>query len=74
MNENIPAVQMIPVSQIKVLNPRSRNPIVFKSMVSNISNLGLKKPITVAPREDTGEGQYYDLVRQVRKQPYRRSD
>jgi ParB family chromosome partitioning protein len=61
MND-IPAVQMIPISQIKVLNPRSRNPIVFKGMVSNISNLGLKKPITVAPREDPGEGTCYDLV------------
>ena len=62
MRGDIPAVQMIPISQIKVLNPRRRNANVFKSMVSNISNVGLKKPITVAPREDTGEGLYYDLV------------
>ena len=62
MNDDIPAVQMIPISQIKVLNPRSRNRIVFESIVSNISNLGLKKPITVAPREDTSEGKRYELV------------
>ena len=62
MSDNIPAVQMIPISQIKVLNPRSRNRIAFESIVSNISNLGLKKPITVAPREDTSDGKSYDLV------------
>lgn len=62
-NEGIPAVQLIPISQIKVLNPRSRNRIAFdNNIVSNISNLGLKKPITVAPREDTADGKCYDLV------------
>jgi ParB family transcriptional regulator, chromosome partitioning protein len=62
-NEGIPAVKLIPISQIKVLNPRSRNRIAFdNNIVSNISNLGLKKPITVAPREDTADGKCYDLV------------
>ena len=63
MNEDSPAVQMIPISQIRILNPRSRNRIAFdNNIVSNISNLGLKKPITVAPREDTSDGKCYDLV------------
>jgi len=62
MNENVLTVQMIPVNQIKVLNPRSRNRIVFQTIISNISNLGLKKPITVALREDTSGERYYDLV------------
>jgi ParB family chromosome partitioning protein len=62
-NEGIPAVKLIPISQIKVLNPRSRNRIAFdNNIVSNISNLGLKKPITVAPREDNADGKCYDLV------------
>lgn len=61
--EGIPAVQLVPINQIKVLNPRSRNRIAFdNNIVSNISNLGLKKPITVAPREDTADGKCYDLV------------
>lgn len=34
-----PAVQMIPISQIRVINPRTRNQIVFQSIVSNIANL-----------------------------------
>ena len=48
MNDTAPMVQMIPINQINVLNPRSRNKVIFQSIVSNISNIGLKKPITVA--------------------------
>lgn len=62
MSETAPIVQMIPVNQINVLNPRSRNKIVFQSIVSNISNLGLKRPITVARRMEPTEGKLYDLV------------
>ncbi len=50
MNDIALSVQMIPINQINVLNPRSRNKTVFQSIVSNIFNLGLKKPITVARR------------------------
>src|SRR5258706_11324603 len=62
MSDTAPMVQMIPVSQINVLNPRSRNKIVFQSIISNISTLGLKKPITVARRSEPIEGKHYDLV------------
>jgi ParB family chromosome partitioning protein len=62
MNDTAPVVQMIPIDQINVLNPRSRNKIVFQSIVSNISNLGLKKPITVARRTEPADGKSYDLV------------
>jgi ParB family chromosome partitioning protein len=62
MSDAGPMVQMIPVDQINVLNPRSRNKVVFQSIVSNISNIGLKKPITVARRSDPSEGKPYDLV------------
>jgi ParB family transcriptional regulator, chromosome partitioning protein len=62
MSETVPVVQMIPVNQINVLNPRSRNKTVFQSIVSNISNLGLKRPITVARRIEPTEGKPYDLV------------
>ena len=60
MNDTAPVVQMIPIDQINVLNPRSRNKIVFQSIVSNISNLGLKKPITVARRTEPADGKSYD--------------
>ena len=62
MNDTAPVVQMIPIDQINVLNPRSRNKIVFQSIVSNISNLGLKRPITVACRTEPADGKLYDLV------------
>ena len=63
MTEAAPIVQMVPTDQINVLNPRSRNRIVFQGMVANISNLGLKRPITVARRaEPTSDGKPYDLV------------
>jgi ParB family chromosome partitioning protein len=62
MSETPPAVRMIPIDQINVLNPRSRNPIVFQSIVSNISSIGLKKPITVAFRQEPTDGKLYDLV------------
>lgn len=62
MNDTAPIVQMIPIDQINVLNPRSRNKVVFQSIVSNISNLGLKRPITVAHRAEPVDGKLYDLV------------
>jgi ParB family transcriptional regulator, chromosome partitioning protein len=62
MNDTAPVVQMIPIDQINILNPRSRNKIVFQSIVSNISNLGLKRPITVARRTEPADGKLYDLV------------
>jgi ParB family chromosome partitioning protein len=62
MNNTPPIVQMIPVDQINVLNPRSRNKVAFRSIVSNISNLGLKRPITVARRAEPSDSKPYDLV------------
>lgn len=62
MIESAPFVQMIPVDHINILNPRSRNRVVFQSIVSNISHIGLKKPITVARRTEPVDGKTYDLV------------
>ena len=62
MTETAPTVRMIPINQINVLNPRSRNPLIFQSIVSNIANLGLKKPITVAARKQPLDGKCYDLM------------
>ena len=56
-----PFVKMIPIDSITVVNPRIRNKKVFKEIIENISEIGLKKPITVA-RRDTPEGPHYDLV------------
>jgi ParB family transcriptional regulator, chromosome partitioning protein len=62
MNDKAPDVEMIPIEQINVLNPRSRNKLIFQGIVSNISNIGLKKPITVARRVQPLDGKIYDLV------------
>ena len=55
------AVEMIPVDRITVINPRVRNKKIFKEIVDNIAQLGLKKPITVTRRDDP-DGPRYDLV------------
>jgi ParB family chromosome partitioning protein len=54
------AIKMIPVAEIRVLNPRARNKTKFLEIVGNISKIGLKKPITVSVRG--GEEPGYDLV------------
>jgi ParB family chromosome partitioning protein len=55
------AVEMIPVERITVINPRVRNKKIFKEIISNIAEIGLKKPITVT-RRDGSDGARYDLV------------
>jgi len=56
-------VIMIPLDQIRILNPRHRDPKKFALIVQSIKNLGLKKPIQVSRRAaDEGDGLPYDLV------------
>lgn len=60
MNDEI---KMIPLEQIRILNPRHRDPKKFMLIVQSIKNLGLKKPIQVSRRAaDEGDGAPYDLV------------
>ena len=54
-------VEMIPIERVTVINPRVRNKRMFKEIVSNIAEIGLKRPITVT-RRDGAEGPRYDLV------------
>jgi ParB family chromosome partitioning protein len=53
--------ELIPVDQISVVNPRVRNRKVFDEIVESIAELGLKRPITVARRDQT-DGPHYELV------------
>ena len=55
------AVELIPIERITVINPRVRNKKIFKEIVANIAELGLKKPITVT-RLDDADGPRYALV------------
>ena len=59
MTPNSVEVRAVPIAAITVLNPRTRNTKIFQELVTSISHLGLKKPITVAARHD---GSGYDLV------------
>ncbi|QYU69943.1 ParB/RepB/Spo0J family partition protein [Leptolyngbya sp. 15MV] len=53
--------QNISVDLIDVANPRARNQRVFEEIVTSIASVGLKRPITVAPRPSIN-GMRYDLV------------
>lgn len=55
-------VEMIPIDQITLVNPRSRGKHKFRQIVESISKLGLKRPITVARRERREGDAQYDLV------------
>ena len=54
-------VEMIPIDRITVVNPRVRSKKVFKGIVENIAEIGLKRPITVTSRQGD-DGPLYDLV------------
>jgi ParB family transcriptional regulator, chromosome partitioning protein len=52
----------IPISAIRISNPRSRNKLIFQGIISNISAVGLKRPVTVCRRVKDCDGTEYDLV------------
>lgn len=60
MNKN--AIDLIPVCEIRVVNPRTRNKARFQEIVASIAAVGLKKPITVSKRALESDGTRYDLV------------
>lgn len=55
-------VPAIAISEITIANPRPRNKYVFDQIVTSISTVGLKTPITVSKREMRPDGTQYDLV------------
>ena len=55
-------VLTIPVSRIRVANPRVRNRKVFAGIVESIATVGLKRPVTVAEAAPDDEGPRYDLI------------
>jgi ParB family chromosome partitioning protein len=55
-------MQMINIDQIDVLNPRDRNKVVFEEIITNIKSIGLKKPITVTPRNDENNVERFLLI------------
>lgn len=57
-----PTIKLIPIAEIRIVNPRSRNRVTFQSIKANIASVGLKKPITVHERAIESDGTRYDLV------------
>ena len=55
-------VKLVPIHQIRIVNPRERNRLRFNSIMTSIGSVGLKKPITVHERELADDGTRYDLV------------
>jgi ParB family transcriptional regulator, chromosome partitioning protein len=55
-------VAAIAISDITIANPRPRSKYIFDQIVTSISTVGLKTPITVAKRETDQNGTQYDLV------------
>lgn len=55
-------IECIPIEEIRVVNPRSRNRTTFQEIVKNIAAVGLKKPILVVRRAQEADGTRYDLV------------
>jgi ParB family chromosome partitioning protein len=55
-------IENIPISEIRVVNPRTRSKGRFQEIVASINSVGLKKPITVSRREVDSDGTRYDLV------------
>jgi ParB family chromosome partitioning protein len=64
-------VKMIPINRITIVNPRERNKRVFKDIVENIAQLGLKRPITVAQRSEDGNARYDLVAGQGRLEAYK---
>jgi ParB family transcriptional regulator, chromosome partitioning protein len=62
MSDSDPEIRIVPIDKIRVVNPRTRNKIIFADIIKNISRVGLKKPITVSQRESTNGDCSYDLV------------
>lgn len=54
-------VEFIAIEDIHILNPRVRNPKIFKRIQDNINKVGLKRPITVRKSSNTPDKKY-DLV------------
>ncbi|MDP2779533.1 plasmid partitioning protein RepB C-terminal domain-containing protein [Devosia sp.] len=54
-------IEMIPISAVSTINPRSRNKRQHQEIVDNIDAIGLKRPITVS-RKSGVDGDRYDLV------------
>lgn len=55
-------VKLIPIDRINILNPRARNQKVFFDIATNMTRVGLKRPVTVTPCRSRAPEKDYDLL------------
>lgn len=55
-------IEMVPIAQINVLNPRSRNRRVHQEIIDNIDSVGLKRPIVVSRSRQKHDRFRFDLI------------
>lgn len=55
-------IRMIPIDRIHILNPRVRNKRIFLEIANNMTQVGMKRPITVTPSRSKVDGKDYDLI------------
>lgn len=55
-------IRLIPISHIRIANPRTRSQKVFAGIVESIAAVGLKRPITVTEVSSDDNGPRYDLI------------
>lgn len=60
--ETMEKVEWIPAGEVKVLNPRCRDPRKFMELQQSIRKLGLKKPLTVTRSDEKNGIKTYLLV------------
>jgi ParB family chromosome partitioning protein len=55
-------IELIPIDQITLLNPRARNRKTHRDIIDSVESVGLKRPITVSRRKSADGAVQYDLV------------
>ena len=55
-------IKMVPIDKINILNPRVRNQKVFLEIATNMTQVGMKRPITVTPSRAKVDEKEYDLI------------
>jgi ParB family chromosome partitioning protein len=55
-------IELVPIDQIAVLNPRGRSRRVHHEVIESIEAVGLKRPITVSRRRTPNGVDRYDLI------------
>lgn len=55
-------VTLVSADRLRVLNPRTRNPLFFSQLVENIAMVGLKRPISIAYGGNDPDGDWYEVL------------